>query len=461
MKIEPIGVGQLPKPPKFKKMVGPSFILLGMGLGSGELIMWPYLAANYGLGIIWAAVIGITFQFFINMEIERYTLVNGESVFVGLGRKLKWLSPIWFILSTIIPWMWPGIILSSATIFAGTFGVKNTNLIAVLMLVLIGLILSFGKVVYKTQEHFQKWLIFLGVPFVLLLTIFLAKGSDWQSLAFGLSGKGEGFWWIPGGLSIMTFLGAFAYSGAGGNLNLAQSFYIREKDYGMGKYGGKITSLLRKKTTDFPLEGKTFLVNQENLKIFKSWWRKINLEHLLVFWLTGAVTIILLSLLSFATVYHQTDGVMGINFLFKEAETIGSLVFPFIGRLFLIIVSLMLFSTQMSVLDATSRITSENLVILNKNKFSPNNLPKFYFGFLWTQILLGIIIILIGSTEPWQLVELSAFLNAITMMIYTGVILWLNQTSLEKELRPSWWRKMILILIVLFFAGFSILTLVK
>ena len=194
MKIEPIGLGQLPKPPKFRKMVGPSFILLGMGLGSGELIMWPFLAANYGLGMVWAAVVGITFQFFINMEIERYTLVNGESVFVGLGRKLKWLSPIWFILSTIIPWMWPGIILSSATIFAGTFGVKNTNLIAVLMLVLIGLILSFGKVVYKTQEHFQKWLIFLGVPFILLLTIFLAKGNDWQSLALGLTGKGEGFW---------------------------------------------------------------------------------------------------------------------------------------------------------------------------------------------------------------------------------------------------------------------------
>jgi hypothetical protein len=101
MKIDNIGLGQLLKPPKFRKMVGPSFILLGMGLGSGELIMWPYLAANYGLGIIWAAVIGITFQFFINMEIERYTLINGESVFVGLARKLKWLSPVWFILSTI------------------------------------------------------------------------------------------------------------------------------------------------------------------------------------------------------------------------------------------------------------------------------------------------------------------------------------------------------------------------
>lgn len=461
MKLEKIGKEKLPKPPKFSKMVGPSFVLLGMGLGSGELIMWPYLAANFGLGIIWAAVIGITFQFFINMEIERYTLINGESVFVGLARKLKWLSPIWFILSTIIPWMWPGIILSSATILISVWGLKSAKLVAIVMLLVIGLILSLGRVVYKTQEKLQKWLIFLGVPFILILTIFLAKGNDWQSLANGFIGKGEGFWWIPGGLSLMTFLGAFAYSGAGGNLNLAQSFYIREKDYGMGKYGGKITSLLRKKTESFPLEGKTFEVNKENLGIFKSWWRKINLEHALVFWLTGALTIIFLSLLAFSTVYKNTGDLSGINFLFREAETISGMTGLAVSRIFLMIVVLMLFSTQLSVFDATSRITSENMVILNKEKFKPNNLSKFYFLFLWLQIFLGIIILSVGFEEPWQLVRISAFLNAITMMIYTGAILWLNQTTLDKHLKPSWWRKVILVLVIMFFAGFSILTLFK
>ncbi len=378
MKIDNVGKDVLPRSPKLSKMIGPSFVLLGMGLGSGELIMWPFMAANYGLGIIWAAVIGITFQFFINMEIERYTLINGESVFVGLARKLKIVSPIWFILSTIIPWMWPGIILSSATVLSSVLKFNNPKIIAIFMLLLVGMILSLGKVVYKSQEMFQKTLIFVGVPFIFLLTIILAKGSDWQSLANGLIGKGDGFWFIPGGLSLITFLGAFAYSGAGGNLNLAQSFYIREKEYGMGKYGGKITSLLRKNDENFNLEGKTFEINEENLLTFKTWWKKVNLEHALVFWLTGATTIILLSLLSFATVYHQTS-VGGIGFLFQEAQSIVSQTVPIVGVLFLVIVAIMLFSTQLSVLDATSRITSENLIIINKDKFKPNNLSKYYF----------------------------------------------------------------------------------
>jgi len=57
----------LPQAPSLLKLIGPSFIILGVGLGSGELILWPYLSSNFGLGIIWAALLGITFQFFINM----------------------------------------------------------------------------------------------------------------------------------------------------------------------------------------------------------------------------------------------------------------------------------------------------------------------------------------------------------------------------------------------------------
>ena len=38
-----------PKAISFYKILGPSIILLGLGLGSGEVILWPYLVSNYGL----------------------------------------------------------------------------------------------------------------------------------------------------------------------------------------------------------------------------------------------------------------------------------------------------------------------------------------------------------------------------------------------------------------------------
>src|SRR3972149_8104679 len=149
--LKPYKTATLPDPPSFLKLVGPSFIILGLGLGSGEIILWPYLASNYGLGIIWGAVIGITFQFFMNMEIERYALINGESIFVGFARKLKWL-PFWFILSSFVPWIWPGIAASSAKLFGAIIGYENTGVLTIILLVLIGLILSLGPILYKTVE---------------------------------------------------------------------------------------------------------------------------------------------------------------------------------------------------------------------------------------------------------------------------------------------------------------------
>ena len=90
-----------PKALSVKKIIGPSFVILALGLGSGEIILWPYLSSNYGLGIVWGAVLGITFQFFINMEIERYTLVKGESVFVGIAKFFKWAT-FWFIFHLLV-----------------------------------------------------------------------------------------------------------------------------------------------------------------------------------------------------------------------------------------------------------------------------------------------------------------------------------------------------------------------
>src|SRR3989338_1417131 len=139
-----------PFPPAIplKKILGPSFIILALGLGSGEVILWPFLSSNYGLGIAWGALIGITFQFFINMEIERYALVKGESVFVGLNKMFPWAA-YWFIISTFIGFGLPGIIAASAHVLGFIIGVEQFQWIAIIFLIAIGLILSFGKTVYN------------------------------------------------------------------------------------------------------------------------------------------------------------------------------------------------------------------------------------------------------------------------------------------------------------------------
>lgn len=445
----------MPEAWPLRKLIGPSFIILGVGLGSGELILWPYLSSNFGLGIIWAAILGVTFQFFINMEIERYTLATGESIFVGLTRKFGKFAPYWFIATTLVPWMWPGIIASSAKVFAAAFGMPYTPMFAISLLLIIGVLFSLGRVVYQTQESIQKTIILVGVPFVFLITFYFAQPADWQSLLQGMIGQGDGYFMFPKGLPFATFLAALAYAGAGGNLNLAQSMYVKEKGYGMGKYSGRITNIFKGKGENILLEGNKFEMTKLNLDRFNLWWKRINIEHAVVFWATGALTMVLLALLAFSTVYENTGVETSINFVIKEGIVIANKTFPALGTFFLVMVGIMLFGTQFSVYGSNSRISAENLVISNQERFSIQSLPKYFYIFLWTQLMAGAIIFALGFTEPLALVITGAVMNAFSMFIYSGMVLSVNMSLLDRPLRPSMFRIIAVSCAFLFYGGFS------
>lgn len=441
-------IAPMPKPPAFWRLIGPSFILLGLGLGSGEVILWPYLASNWGLGIIWGALLGLTFQFFLNMEIERYALVRGESIFVGFARKWRW-APLWFIFSTLAGFIWPGIAAASAKLIGSAFGIEDTHFLAMGMLILMGLILTLGPILYRTVERFSMILIGVGVPLLFFFAFRFADLNDWRALGEGL----VSFGFFPAGIPVASFLAAVAFSGAGGNLNLAQSFYIKEKGYGMGKYGGKITSLLTGKLEEISLSGTKFEMNSRNILRFKKWWRLINWEHFLVFWLTGIISICLLALLAYSTTYGK-ELAAGVSFVIEEAKIIGT-------SIFLLLTGLMLFSTQMTVLDATSRIIAENTLIIKGPNRSGKSLPKIYYSFLWAQILAGIIIFLTGLTEPLLLLTLEAVINAAAMFIHIGATLFLNFASLEKPLRPSLFRISMMLSAFAFFGYFLLKTIMS
>lgn len=455
MELKNHSVSSLPKPPKFLKILGPSFILLGLGIGSGEFILWPYLTSNFGMGIIWGAILGITLQFFMNMEIERYALVRGESIFVGFARKSR-LLPFWFLISSFVPWIWPGIAAASAVLFAKVFGIDDYKWVAIGLLIAMGLILSLGPVLYKTVERSEKILIVIGIPAIFGLAVILTKPSGWIDTAKGVVGIGDGYFLFPEGIALATFLAALAYSGAAGNLNLAQSYYIKDKGYGMGKYAGRITSLFTGKEENISLTGTKFEIHEESLTVFKKWWKFINIEHFFVFWLAGSATILMLATLSFSTTFGLPGNEQGINFVLKEAMVIGERLIPAAGTFFLIIGGLMLFGTQLTVYDATSRILSENSLLAFYPKIAERKLRLFYYLFLWAQILSGTIVFLLGFTEPLQLLIIAAVMNAFAMFIHIGLTLYLNTTSLEKQIRPSLGRILIMIFAFIFFGAFSI-----
>lgn len=447
----------LPTPPSLWQTLGPSFILLGLALGSGELLLWPYLGATYGLGLLWGALLGITFQYVLNTEVMRYSLAWGESLFLGFRRWSRFF-PLWFILSTFIPWSLPGFSSASSQILVHFFPWMNQTLVAVLLLLLTGVALTAGKTLYKTMETLQKTVILIGIPFLIFLTFWLSNPTDWQEAVMGLVGYGQNWWLFPPNIGLFAFLGAFAYSGAGGNLNLAQTYYVKEKGFGMGRGTQKISSLLSKEGEQkVQLEGKLFKQTPANFRKWEKWWSLVATEHFLVFWLLGFVTIVVLTVMAKTLVFGQAHG-EGLAFLYQQAEVMSSLQANWVGSAFLAIAAVMLFSTQLGVLESSSRIISENILLLFYQKGNRYNVSQSFYYALWGQIILGIIVLLVGFEEPRFLLTLAAVLNAAAMMVAFPLVWLLNRQRLPAKIQAGWLRQLITWIAFIFFVVFVFLT---
>src|SRR5262245_50942052 len=84
-------VGELPDPPEFSlrralRVIGPSVILVGAAIGSGEWLLAPALTAKYAGTVLWVATVSILLQACLNQEVSRYTLATGEPIFTAYMR---------------------------------------------------------------------------------------------------------------------------------------------------------------------------------------------------------------------------------------------------------------------------------------------------------------------------------------------------------------------------------------
>jgi hypothetical protein len=329
----------------------------------------------------------------------------------------------------------------------------------------MGFILSVGKTVYGMMELLTKITTAILIPMILFFVVQVGTQADFIDTAEGFIGNGDGYSLIPSGIALTLLLGAFAYSGTGGNLNLSQSVYIKEEGYGMGKYSQKLTGLLnRKHRVPVKLEGTEFEMNEQNISNFRKWWRRISLEHLIVFWFFGLLVITLLMLLAYATVYGAGDvnHDEGIAFVISQGTVIGSELSSLLGNTFLVVIGLMLFQSQMGAFDASIRIISENIAIkrLEKSESRYINLSKIYFIFLWLQIALGVTLFLFGVYNPIFLITVAAILNAISMFAHIGIVNWTNHKLLQKPFQAPLWRKLLMLFIFTVFGCFSAFTLV-
>ena len=172
--------------------------------------------------------------------------------------------------------------------------------------------------------------------------------------------------------------------------------------------------------------------------------------------------IILFMLLAYVTIGGGGETGEGIGFIISKGAFISNKFFPWLGTAFLIIIGVVLFQSQLGIYDSASRIISKKYAIkrtyTKRGKNRRVNISKIYHRVIWFQVGLGIILFLLGYTDPKALIVLAAILNAVGMFIHVGLVNYMNHVTLRKQLQPSLGRKILMIIIFLVFGVFSVIT---
>jgi hypothetical protein len=259
-------------------------------------------------------------------------------------------------------------------------------------------------------------------------------------------------------IPIAVLMGAIAFAGAGGVMNLVQSNWVRDKGLGMGARLPKVVSPFTGEEVAAPTTGYFFHRDEENMRRWKGWWKVADTEQKLTFLLIGGVT-----LLVFMTLTYVTVGIGGqaesFDFIKIQGDALGADYDSWLSTAFWLIGSVVLFSTNLTVLDMVARLTADVLktgALRDSARWSES---KLYFLTVWLMIAVGSAILLSGVDQPLVLLVIASALNGVVMFIYSLLLLKLNRGVLPREIGVTGVRYGAAIWACLFYGFFSVILL--
>jgi Mn2+/Fe2+ NRAMP family transporter len=241
--------------------------------------------------------------------------------------------------------------------------------------------------------------------------------------------------------------------------NMLQGHYIREKGFAMGRYSGKIVSpITGKEEIKYAEAGYFFETTPENLSKWRSWWKAANWEHWLSFFCLTAISIVLLSFLSYHTVFGVEGYSKGISFIRGEAEVLARDFGGFYRNVFLTMGWAILFTSQIGVIDLFSRLSTDIIKWYWLREAEAWTESRIYFVLVIFITVFAIIVFAVGLRDPRTLLTIGAAISGCVMFIYSILLLYVNRFKLPREVRMSRVRTAIMIWAIGFFGFFSILT---
>lgn len=422
--------------------LGPGVVWMALAQGSGELIWWPYMVAKYGLTFAFLLIPACLLQYPLNVEIGRYTLLTGESIFHGFIRLHRGFGIFLWLLMTV-SFLWFGAFASAGgtamaalTHFPTGWSARAQSLfwgyssIAVFLLAILA-----SRIVYVFIERFMKVVAVTtvaGLLWACLQTDVIAQAPSFFASLLGPVSPLPRPWDAQDATKLLT---AIAFAGLGGFWILFYSYWLRDKGGGMAGHMGKITGVIASRTETVTADGYLPDDTPDNRKRWRRWRSYLHAD-VSVGIVGNLLTTLMTCLLAYALLFPK--GLLPQDY---ELAVVQSRFFEAgwgeIGRLlFLVVAAAFLADTWLATADAVSRMQADIVHILfpQARRYS---IRHWYFAFLG---LLTVITSLTMTLDaPGPLILTSAVIGFAGTVMFPVALYRLNHCRLAPHL-PDWAR---------------------
>ena len=365
------------------KFIGPGMVLAAMAIGSGELVLTPRSGAQYGFALLWVPVLTIVYKAAFSEGLARLTIASGDDVFAAFN----WLPgprhwPEYFIILVFSLDMigYGGIALVGGSALSGLFPNLDIRLGALLATALVPVLLYTGSYPFFEKVIIAMCAVLLAGVLYTLFQISLPSGQ----IARGLVLK------VPEG-SVSTIMGLMGWVGAG-TTTLLYSTWINEK---IGK--------------------------ARNEQEYRRWLSTMRIDCIASYTLVLGISFAFLAI-GVATLHAEGIVPEKQQIMSTLSRMLDSI--PGGGETFLMVGFFAMFSTIVSCIDGKSRAIASMLA-----GFSPRlgDKLKGYRIVMGACLAVMVVTILLGDSQPAEVVNTIASMNAVVFGLLGFVLLYLDR----------------------------------
>ena len=398
--------------------LGPSVIVAGSIVGSGEVIMTAGLGANAGFVLLWWVLVSCWSKSVVQAEIARYCITTGDTYMRALNRvpgrilgprgPVGW--PIWLAtFSFFIGLFGLGGIVGGAgqslELLTGINGTVSTGIIAAAAMAIL---------VTNSYRYLEKVMLFLVMGFTAttiscaVLMQFTDYAVTWDDISLGFSFE------FPAVYAALA-IAMYGYTGVNSGEIAAYTYWCVEKGY--------------------PRHIGADRDDPGWVDRAKGWIRVLQTD------VVATLIILTLATVPFfilgAGVLNPTgavpeglDTIKVLSGMFTETLGGWSLWVFGLGAFFI------LFSTTLSGVGAGGRVFPDYVVEWGFISRLNIHRSKWTRGYVLVIPVLAFLLYL-GFQRPIALIMISATFAAITLPIQSGAALWLQRHMMDQRVRPG------------------------